>query len=78
MDGIKLKPSDVRKSQSVVTVSSLAFSAIASRFAQLLKCGTDMVASYRIVPYLQHLASYEQCSTCLLKMVVTWACSGFY
>ena len=52
MNGIELKPSDVRKSRSIVTASSLAFSAIESHFAQLLKCNTDMVASYRVVPYL--------------------------
>ena len=51
MDGIELKPSDLRKAmQSIVTASSFAFLAVASR---LLKCDTDMVASYRVVPYLQ-------------------------
>ena len=50
VDGIELKPSNVRKSQSIVTASSFAFSAIASRFPQLLKYDTDMVASYRVVP----------------------------
>ena len=54
MDGIKLKPSNVRKSWSIVTASSFVFSAIAFRFPQLLKCDTDMVASYCMVPYLQH------------------------
>ena len=54
MDGIELKPSDVCKSQSIVKTSSFVFSAVASRFPQLLKYNTDMVASYRIVPYLQH------------------------
>ena len=53
VDGIELKPSDVCKSRSIVAASSLAFSAVASRFPQLLKCDTDMVASYRVVPYLQ-------------------------
>ena len=53
MDGIKLKPSDVCKSWSIVTASSFVFSAIASRFPQLLKGVTDMVASYHIVAYLQ-------------------------
>ena len=48
-----LKPSNVRKSRSIVTALSLAFLAVASRFPQLLKCDTDMVASYRVVPYLQ-------------------------
>ena len=69
MDGIKLKPSDMRESQSIVTTSSFVFSAVTSHFPQLLKCDTNMVASYRVVPYLQHcyasdcLAGYEQCST---------------
>ena len=54
MDGIELKPSDVHKSQSIVTASLFAFSAVAPCFAKLLKCNTDMVASYCLVPYLQH------------------------
>ena len=54
MDGIELKPSDVRKSWSIVTAWLLAFSDVASCFPQLLKCDTDTVASYRVVPYLQH------------------------
>ena len=53
VDGIELKPSDVHKSWYIVTASLLAFSAIAFRFPQLLKCDTDMVAFYRVVPYLQ-------------------------
>ena len=53
MYGIELKPSDVRKSRSIITASSLAFSAVASHFPQLLKRDTDMVASYRLVPSLQ-------------------------
>ena len=52
VDGIELKPSDVCKSQSIVTASLFAFSAVASRFPQLLKYNTDMVASYHKVPYL--------------------------
>ena len=52
MNGIELKPSDVRKCWSIVTASSLAFSAIESHFSQFLKCNIDMVASYRVVPYL--------------------------
>ena len=52
-DGIELKLSDVRKSRSIIMAASFAFSAVASRFPQLLKCDTDMVASYRVVPYLQ-------------------------
>ena len=49
VDGIELKPSNMRKIWSIVTASSFTFLAIASRFPQLLKCDTDMVASYRIV-----------------------------
>ena len=52
MDEMELKPFDVRKSQYIVTASSFAFSAITSHFPQILKCDTDMVASYRVVPYL--------------------------
>ena len=63
VDGIELKPSSLHKSRSIVTVSSFAFSAIASRFSQLLKCDTDMVASYRVVPYLQR---------CYVSLVSTW------
>ena len=54
VDVIELKPSNVHKGRSIVTASSFAFSAVASHFPQLLKCDTDMVASYRVVPYLQH------------------------
>ena len=53
MDGIELKPSDIHKSQSIVTAWSLAFSDVASRFPQLLNHDTDAVAAYRVVPYLQ-------------------------
>ena len=53
MDRIELKSSDVRKSRSIVTAASFTFSAVASHFPQLLKCEIDMVASYRVVPYLQ-------------------------
>ena len=53
MDGIKLKPSNVCKSRSIATASSFAFPAIESCFPQLLKHDTDMVVSYRVVPYLQ-------------------------
>ena len=53
VDRIELKPSKVCKSWYIITASSFAFSAVASRFSQLLKCDTDMVASYCIVPYLQ-------------------------
>ena len=51
--GIELKSSDMHKNHFIITVSLFVFSAIASRFPQLLKCDTNMVASYRIVPYLQ-------------------------
>ena len=54
VDGIEFKPSEVRKIRSIITASSFAFSVIASRFPKLLKCDIDMVASYHIVPYLQH------------------------
>ena len=54
MDEIELKPLDVHKSRSIVTASSFTFSAVASHFPQLLECDTDMVASYCVVPYLQH------------------------
>ena len=53
MDGIELKPSNVCKSWSITTASSFAFSTIASRFLQLLKHDTDMLASNHIVLYLQ-------------------------
>ena len=73
VDGIELKPSNVCKSRSIVTASLFAFSAIASRFPQLLKYDTNMVASYRVIPYLRTtllcLATYKQCSTRLLKML---------
>ena len=69
------KPSNVRKSQSITTAWSFAFSTIAS-FPQLLKGDTDLVASYyRIVhctlllATLLCLASHEQCSTWWLKVL---------
>ena len=49
VDGIELKPSNMRKSQSIVTASSFVFSVIASCFPQLLKRDTDMVVSYRVL-----------------------------
>ena len=81
MDRIELKPSDVRKSRSIITASSFAFSAIASHFPQLLKCDTDMVASYHVVPYLQRcyaslVAIHDYCK-CYIN-VVTQTCSGLY
>ena len=48
VDGIELKPSDVCKSRPIGTVLLFIFSAVASRFPQLLKCDTDTVA------FLQH------------------------
>ena len=57
MDGIKLKPSDVHKSQPIAKAFLLAFSAIAF-FLQLLKCETDTVVSFCVVPYLQHRYTY--------------------
>ena len=79
VDGIKLKPSDVRKSHSIATASSSVFSAVTSCFPKLLKCHTDMVASYHVVPYLRCYASlvtseYWKCNI----NVVTRTCSGFY
>ena len=41
------------KSYNKLIVISLAFSTIVS-FPQLVRCETDMVATYRIIPYLQH------------------------
>ena len=55
MDRIKFKLSDVReagyKHRHAITLS-LEFLAILL-FPQLLRHKTDMVASYRVVPYLQ-------------------------
>ena len=48
-----IESQDMRKSRSIITASSFAFSAIASCFPQLLKYDADMVVSYRVVPYLQ-------------------------
>ena len=63
----------MRKSRTIVTASSFAFSAFAFRFPQLLKRDADMVASYRVIPYLQCClicrASYKQCSTRLMNML---------
>ena len=53
MDGIELKPSDMHKIRSIITALSFTFSAVASCFPQLLKCDTDMIPYYCIVPYLQ-------------------------
>ena len=58
MDRIEFKLSDVSQTESAsykyrYAISlSLEFLAI-SLFPQLLRCKTDMVASYRVVPYLQ-------------------------
>ena len=52
VDEIELKPTDVRKNRSITTASLFTFSAITSHFPQLLKCDTELVASYHIVPYL--------------------------
>ena len=55
MDGIEFKPSDMRTNRYIITASSpvCIFAAVASRFPQLLKCDTDMVVSYCVVPYLR-------------------------
>ena len=50
---VEIKSSNVCKSQSITIASSFGFSAITSRFPQLLKRHADMVASYHVVPYLQ-------------------------
>ena len=54
MDGIKLQPFDMHKSQPITIASSFAFSAIVC-FSQHLKCETYMVASHdhHVVPCLQ-------------------------
>ena len=87
VDGIEFKPSDMRKSRSVITASSFAFSAIASPFPQLLKCDTDMVASYHVIPYLQHCYAllitsnavheywkmlYKRCNTDVLSILLIY------
>ena len=61
----------------------LAFSAISS-FPQLLRREADMVASYDIVPYLQHCYAWVVTNNavhnywkCYIN-VVTQTCSGFY
>ena len=70
VDGIKLKPSDVHKMVYlyIVTASSFVFSAVASRFPQLLKCDNDMVACYHILPYLQ---------LCYASLVMSNAVHGY-
>ena len=73
VDEIELKPSDLRKSRYIVTASSrFAFSAVASRFPQLLKCDNrygSILPRITLLATLLCLASYEQCSTRLLKML---------
>ena len=66
-----------------VISSSLEFLAISS-FPQLLRCKTNMVASYRVVPYLQCCYAWVVTSSavhnywkCYIN-VVTRTCSGFY
>ena len=56
----------------IVTASSFAFSAVASRFPQLLKCDNQygsVLPRISLLATLLYLASYEQCSTQLLKML---------
>ena len=62
---------------------SLEFLAILS-FPQLLRCKTGMVASYRVVPYLQRCYAWVVTSStvhtyckCYIN-VVTRTCLGFY
>ena len=68
VNGIEIKPSDVHESWSIAAAS---LSAIAFHFSQLLKCDTDMVASYRstLLAMLLWLANYKQCSIRLLNML---------
>ena len=67
INGIKLKPSVMHKSQSSTIASLFAFLAIATFPQKLLKRDTDMVASYCIILHLIAmllcLASYEQSYT---------------
>ena len=71
VDGIVLNPSDVRKIRSIADRYSIIvcvfIPGIASRFPQLLKRDTEMLASYHVASTLLAtllcLASYEQCST---------------
>ena len=46
-------PTCAKAGLSLQPRSSFAFSAVASRFPQLLKCDTNMVVSYHVAPYLQ-------------------------
>ena len=55
-----------------------------SSFPQLLRRKTDIVASYRVVPYLQHCYAWVVTSSavhnywkCYIN-IVTRTCSGFY
>ena len=67
VDGIELKPSDVHKSQSITTASSIAFLANASCSPQLLKRDAynygSILPCSTLLGTLLCLASYEQCST---------------
>ena len=49
VDGIEVRFSNVHKSQFITIASSFGLSAIAS-IPQLLKCDTNMVVSYCVVP----------------------------
>ena len=53
MDVIELKLINVSKIQPIAIASLLAFLAITS-FPQPLKCEISVVASFRMVPYLQY------------------------
>ena len=71
INGIKLKPFDMRKSQPIPIVSLFEFSAIMC-FSQHLKHATYMVASHCVVPSLVTLftfGSYKQCCTRLIKVL---------
>ena len=67
VDGIELKPSNVRKIWSIVTASSFAFSAFTSRFPQLVKCDTDVVASSCLpIGLWDHRILIEQVQDCMI------------
>ena len=73
MDGIELKPYDVRKSRSVVTLSIIVcvFShriSLSSTSEMLYRYGSILPRS-TLLAMLLCLASYKQCSTRLLKML---------
>ena len=70
MDGIELKPSDVRKSRSIVT-ASFAFSAVASLYStsEMWYRYISILLRNTLLATLLFLSSYEQWSTWLQKML---------